>query len=231
MYGVNREVGLAESKRRAGCGMAVAPIGFRKGIIMNGNEILLTDATTAACPEEEPASIRLWLVDDNPGFRNLLASLLDDGGGFKCEREFSSPTGVLKALAEEKRPDVILLDIEMGEHNGLDAIAPIKALAPETHVMMLTTFARPGAREWAFRAGASDFMLKSWTMAEIAGHIRQAMEFGAVAGLLTAYFSSGHHEEEAAETHETGLAKKAIKSTLAERWLSSLRGWLKFSPS
>lgn len=205
---------------------------------MNGNDqILETEPTSApdallAARKCEFTPIRIWLVDDNSAFRSLLVSLLECEGGFDCVRQFSSPPDVLKALAEGNGPDVILLDIEMGEHNGLDAIRPIKALAPQTHVLMLTTFAAPGARQQAFREGASDFMLKTWTMAEIALHIRQATEFGSVAGLVTAFLSPVQSGEKGLSMRETESIKKApIKSTLVERWLNSLRGWWKFSPS
>ena len=173
------------------------------------------------------------MVDDNGSFRSLLAQLLDDEGDFDCERQFSSPPEILEALSRETAPDIILLDIEMGEYNGLDAIRPIKVLAPDTHVLMLTTFAGPGGREKAFREGASDFMLKTWTTPEIVTHIRQAMEFGSVAGLLTAFLSGGGPVEKAA-TQKTAAAKTMetrVQTSGMERWLANLRGFLKFSPS
>jgi two-component system response regulator DesR len=201
---------------------------------MNGcNEILEPAGIVSAAPvcwgsrgEFDP--IRIWLVDDNSSFRSLIASLLNEGGDFECSREFSSPSGVLKALQHESAPDIILLDIEMGAENGLDAIRPIKSLAKSTHVLMLTTFSRPGGRERAFREGASDFMLKTWPIAEIELHIRQAMEFGSVAGLLAAFLSPGDRTEKPVESEKLELAEK---SSAVDRWLNSLRGWLKFSPS
>jgi DNA-binding NarL/FixJ family response regulator len=171
---------------------------------------------------------RVWLVDDNAAFRSLLANLLDEQVDFKCERQFSSPPEILEALSCETAPDIILLDIQMGEHDGLDAIRPIKALAPDTHVLMLTTFAGPDARERAFREGASDFMRKSWTIPEIASHMRQAMEFGSVAGLMTAFLSSGMPVEKPATPK---IAEMTAKTSGAERWFEYLRGWLKLSPS
>jgi DNA-binding NarL/FixJ family response regulator len=169
---------------------------------------------------------RIWMVDDNRSFRGLLANLLEEEIDFKCERQFASPPGVLEALATEQAPDIILLDVEMGEHNGLDAIRPIKALAPGTHVLMLTTFAGPGGRERAFREGASDFMLKTWETSEISAHIRQAREFGAVAGLMTAFLAGG-----AEVTMKPKEVEVAVSSSRAERWVSYLRSILKFSPS
>jgi DNA-binding NarL/FixJ family response regulator len=171
---------------------------------------------------------RIWLVDDNASFRSLLANLLDAQVDFKCERQFPSPPSILEALSRETAPDIILLDIQMGEHNGLDAIRPIKALAPETHVLMLTTFAAPDARERAFREGASDFMLKSCSIPEVAAHVRQAMEFGPVAGLMTAFLSGGRPAEKTATPE---VAEMTAKTNLAERWFEYLRGWLKLSPS
>ena len=105
---------------------------------------------------------RIWLVDDSDNFRTLLADLLNGEPGVEVTRQFSSPEGMLEALAGGVGPEMILLDIQMGPYNGLDAIGPIKALAPNTHVLMLTTLAQPESRERAFREGASDFMLKSW---------------------------------------------------------------------
>ena len=172
---------------------------------------------------------RVWLVDDNERFRSLLADLLD-GEGFECEREFSNPDEALAALAQEAPPDIILLDIQMGEYNGLEAVRPLKFAALETHVLMLTTFAPPEARARAFRDGASDFLLKSWSLGEIASRMRQAMEFGPVAGLLTAFLSGAISvaDSPAVTPKATVIAQK---TTIAERWMAHLRGLLRFSPS
>jgi len=173
---------------------------------------------------------RVWLVDDNERFRLLLANLLE-GEGFECERQFANPREALAALARENSPDIILLDIQMGEYNGLDAIRPFKAAARDTHVMMLTTFAPPEARERAFREGASDFLLKSWELPEIVSHMRQAMEFGTVAGLLTAFLTSGISVKETPKTAAPKPAVVAPRLTIAERWIAYLRGLRKLAPS
>jgi DNA-binding NarL/FixJ family response regulator len=212
-----------------------------KGKFMNGyneienghTEIGVLDSTrivstTSANRLNDTAPIRIWLVDDNSCLRELLANLLNGEGGFECERQFSSPTPLLKALSREAGPDVILLDIQMGAENGLDAIRPIKALAPNTHVLMLTTFGPPETRQQAFRDGASDFLMKSWTFDAIALHIRRAMEFGPVAGLMTAFLERQVSAEKPAESVNIAVVQKMSG---ADRWFNYLRGWLKFSPS
>ena len=189
----------------------------------------ISGAAVRALSGRESGATRVWLVDDNANFRKLLAELLDDEGGFDCERQFYDPPSLLEALAQETPPDIILLDIEMGPYNGLEAIRPIKALAKDTHVLMLTTFAEPGSRERAYREGASDFMLKSWSPAEIAAHVRQAVELGNVAGLLTTFLSPGRPVLEKMAIARTESA--APRATIAERWVAYLRGLMKFSPS
>ena len=187
-------------------------------------------STTPSCVAggNDSAPIRVWMVDDNSQFRSLLANILNEEVGLRIERQFPCPTAVLKALAFEEPPDVILLDIEMGEENGLDAVRPIKELAKDTHVLMLTTFAGPLARERAFREGASDFMFKSWPVQEITSHIRRVMEFGSVAGLVTAFLGQTKPVEKPAETRKPELV---AKSNGADRWWAHLRGWMKLSPS
>jgi DNA-binding NarL/FixJ family response regulator len=200
---------------------------------MNGcNEILGQENETLASVSEVSArksgSERVWLVDDNENFRSLLANLLDREG-FECEREFANPDEALAALAREIAPDIILLDIQMGKYNGLDAVRPFKCAARDTHVLMLTTFSPPEARARAFREGASDFLLKSWEIEEIARHMRQAMEFGSMAGLLTAFLYGGISVVEKPAAPKPTVAAPAL--TIAERWMAYLRGFMKLSPS
>lgn len=177
-----------------------------------------------------PDAIRIWLVDDSDNFRMLLADLLNGEAGIEVTRQFSSPEGALEALAGGAAPEAILLDIQMGLYNGLDAIRPIKALAPNTHVLMLTTSAEPASRERAFREGASDFMMKSFTWTEIVERIRRAKELGSAAGLVTAFI--GRVKPVAPVTQrEAEPAKFEEKTGRIERGLLYLRDMLRFSAS
>lgn len=128
-------------------------------------------ATGASAPA--PASpVRVWLVDDNESIRTLVAELLSLQGGIECARHFSSPDELLSALASKPGPDVILLDVQMGDRNGLDAVRPIKSLTRSTRVLMFTTCFNPKWRERALEDGASDFLLKSDSMENVAARIR-----------------------------------------------------------
>jgi DNA-binding NarL/FixJ family response regulator len=118
--------------------------------------------------------VRVWLVDDNDQIRTMVAELLSLQGGIECARHFSSPDALLSELASKPGPDVILLDVQMGERNGLDAVRPIKSLTRSTRVMMFTTCYNKVWRERALEDGASDYLLKSSPMENVAARIRCA---------------------------------------------------------
>jgi DNA-binding NarL/FixJ family response regulator len=119
------------------------------------------------------APINLWVVDDNRRIRDTMVELFERCPGIRCTGAYHSPNAVLSALASKVGPDVILLDMNLGEHNGLDAIRPIKSLSPATHVMMFTTFFDAECKTRAITSGASDFLLKSFPLEKIITSIRE----------------------------------------------------------
>jgi len=142
------------------------------------NESVIRINPTA--PEAEgtlSTPLRLWLVDDNDRLRNTVAELLARSQGVECTRSFSSATAALSALASRTGPDVILLDIQMGDENGLDAVRPIKSLSRDTRVFMFTTLSDQLSRQRAMENGASGFLLKRCPIDEIVETIRKPGEF------------------------------------------------------
>jgi DNA-binding NarL/FixJ family response regulator len=118
--------------------------------------------------------LRVWVVDDNAALRVLFAQLLSKQPGIRCTRQFASAEDVLATLAEERPPDIILLDVHLGGESGLSAIRPIKRLAPSVKVLMLTMFSNIHYELEAFRAGASGFLLKSFELKEIVELVHEA---------------------------------------------------------
>jgi len=118
--------------------------------------------------------LRVWIADDDQELRELLGDLLNKQPGIRCRRWFPTAEALLAALAEERPPDMILLDIHMGGKSGLDAIQPIRRLAPSVKVLMWTMFSNSHYEAEAFRAGASGFLLKSYDALEIVALLHEA---------------------------------------------------------
>lgn len=125
-------------------------------------------AAVAATPPPRTGPVQVWLVDDHATLRTLIAESLERQGGIVCTRQFDSPNALLSALASRLGPDVILLDVQMGELSGLDAIPAIKSLSRSTRVLMLTTYYDYESHQVAMDAGASDFLLKTYPVERIA---------------------------------------------------------------
>jgi len=110
----------------------------------------------------EPNSkrLRLWLVDDDDDMRGLIAELIDRSDTVKCSQQFYSAEGALDALAHELPPDILVLDLNMGGMSGVEAIRPIKRLAREARVFIMTIFYDSIEASRARKAGAAGFLLK-----------------------------------------------------------------------
>ncbi|MCX6924812.1 MAG: response regulator transcription factor [Verrucomicrobia bacterium] len=150
--------------------------------------------------------LRVWLVDDNAALRELFAHLLTKQSGIRCTRQFPSAEALLIALAEEKPPDVILLDVNLGGQSGLSAIRPIKKLAPTVKVLMLTMFSNGHYEMEAFESGASGFLLKSYGLDEIAQWIHEADRNPGAPGLFPNMAMQKSIEVNGNEAGAAGLA-------------------------
>ena len=83
------------------------------------------------------------------------------------------------AVVGERHPDVLLLDVQMpdgglGVEDGLEAIAPVIAASPDTRVIVVTTFGRPGYLRRALEAGAVGFLVKDTPADRLIEAIRRA---------------------------------------------------------
>jgi DNA-binding NarL/FixJ family response regulator len=120
------------------------------------------------------ARLCIWLVDDDRSCCEQLSWLLNAEPRVNCSRSFSSATSLLATLGQESPPDAILLDVQMPVMNGIEAIRPIKSLAPSTAVLMLTSFLDHRLKEESLAAGAADFLLKRNSPAQIIAAVRAA---------------------------------------------------------
>lgn len=88
---------------------------------------------------EENRVIRILVVDDNPAIRRYLRGILEQQDGWRvCDEPRNGEEAVERF--RQNRPDVIVLDFQMPEMNGLDAARIIAQLSPETPILMVTLY-------------------------------------------------------------------------------------------
>lgn len=104
--------------------------------------------------------IRIVLVDDAPDVRALVRSRLRLTKRFDVVGEGSNGVDA-ERLADELKPDLLLLDVSMPDVDGLDALAKVRAASPDTKVVMFSGFEEQGLADRARQLGAVDFIEKS----------------------------------------------------------------------
>jgi two-component system, NarL family, nitrate/nitrite response regulator NarL len=104
-------------------------------------------------------SIRVLIIDDHVVIRAALRMFLDSQPGVTVVGEGSGPKDAL-AVAVREQPDIILLDIDLGEANGLDLLPHLHTAAPEAHVIVLTGVRDVEMHRRAVRLGAVGLVLK-----------------------------------------------------------------------
>lgn len=123
--------------------------------------------------------IHLLLCDDHPVVRDGLAAILSTQTDFEVIGEASTGTeAVQKAIA--LKPDVILLDLEMPELDGAEALKQIRAAQPEARAIVFTAFDTDERIVAAVQAGAHGYLLKGVPREELFKAIRVVSEGGSL---------------------------------------------------
>jgi two-component system response regulator DesR len=116
--------------------------------------------------------IRVIVAEDQAMVLGALAALLETEPDIAICGKAANGREALTAIAKQK-PDVLVTDIEMPEMTGLTLAAEVRDRHPQTRVVILTTFARPGYLRRALDAGAKGYLLKDRPAAELAEAVRR----------------------------------------------------------
>jgi two-component system response regulator DesR len=116
--------------------------------------------------------IRVIVAEDQAMVLGALAALLETEPDITVCGRAANGREALTAIAKQK-PDVLVTDIEMPEMTGLTLAAEVRDRHPQTRVVILTTFARPGYLRRALDAGAKGYLLKDRPAAELAEAVRR----------------------------------------------------------
>ena len=119
------------------------------------------------------ARIRVLAVDDHPIVRGGIAALIAMQPDMILVGEASDGREAIQQVRTH-RPDVTLMDVQMPEMNGLDALIAIRNEFPDAKVIMLTTYKSDTQIIRALKAGAQGYLLKNALHKELLDTIRAA---------------------------------------------------------
>lgn len=115
--------------------------------------------------------IRILTVDDHPLLRKGIAALLNAEPDLKLVAEASNGKEAIDAFRSHQ-PDVTLMDLQMPELDGLEAIGAIRREFPEARIVVLTTYSGDTQVLRALKAGARGYILKGHVHKELLDAIR-----------------------------------------------------------
>ncbi len=119
----------------------------------------------------DPNAIRILAVDDHPLFRSGIAALLATQPDMHLVAEAASGREAVEQFRAH-HPEITLMDLQMPEMNGLDALVAIRDEFPEARVIVLTTYTGDVQVLRAMKVGARAYLLKSLLHQELLETIR-----------------------------------------------------------
>ena len=115
--------------------------------------------------------IRVLSVDDHPLLREGIAALIGNQSDMQLIGEAANGREALEQFRKH-RPDITLMDLQMPEMSGIDAISAIRGEFPDARIIVLTTYAGDFQVSRALKAGARGYLLKGMLRQELLETIR-----------------------------------------------------------
>ncbi len=133
-----------------------------------------------------PSPIKVIVVEDNPEYRNVLKMALEFEDDINLVGIFGSAEHALRAMepksaqgSEGAAPDIVLLDLNLPEMSGLEAMRWIREYLPETPIIVITQSDAESDVLTAIKNGATGYLLKSSTVKQIKDAIHTVADGGA----------------------------------------------------
>jgi len=118
-----------------------------------------------------PPPVRIMIVDDHPVLRIGVSAIIAGQEDMTLVAEATNGREALE-LFRQVRPDITLMDLQMPDMNGVDAIIAIRDEFPSARIIVLTTFAGDAQALRALKAGAVGYLLKGTVRKDLLDTIR-----------------------------------------------------------
>ena len=113
---------------------------------------------------------KILVVDDHAVVRDGVKRMFYEQPGTVTFGEASTPHEAIKLVSEQDW-DIVVLDLALGERSGLEVLQELKKLRPKLPVLILSMYAEEQYARRAFKAGASGYITKECTRAELVGAV------------------------------------------------------------
>ena len=168
--------------------------------------------------------IRVAIVDDDDRVRGNFARIVDGFPGCQCIGDFSSGKEALAGIRDNP-PDVMLMDINMPEMNGIECARLLKDAHPLTEIIMLTVYQDTDSVFQSLAAGASGYLLKRADRKELLNAIKQVHSGGSpmtshiARKVVQAFRAPAARPEAEPETEKLSPREQEVLALLAEGYL------------
>jgi DNA-binding NarL/FixJ family response regulator len=152
------------------------------------------------------APIRILAVDDHPVVRQGIAGMLALEADMNLVGQASNGREAIQQF-RANRPDITLMDLQMPEMNGLDALIAIRNEYPDAKVIMLTTYTGDVQILRALKAGAWGYLLKSTLHRDLLHTIRSVYEGKKALSPEVSYEVAEHGTDEALTPREVDVLR------------------------
>ena len=159
--------------------------------------------------------IRILVADDHPIVREGLVAILGTQPDFEVIGEAATGADAIR-MALELRPDVVLLDLEMPEVDGVEALRQMHANCPDVQSIVLTAFDTDDRIVGAVRAGAKGYLLKGAPRDEIFQAIRVVSAGGSLLQPIVASKLMRHMEGEEPSVEPLTEREREVLQLLAQ---------------
>jgi DNA-binding NarL/FixJ family response regulator len=166
-------------------------------------------------------SIAIAIVEDQRDMRESLVEWLGHAPGLRCVGAYANAEEALREIPLQK-PDVVLMDINLGGLSGIECVARLKARLPQMQILMLTAYDDGDLIFNSLRAGANGYLLKNMRQEELVEAVRQVQAGGAPMSLSIArkvidYFHRA--ETPSSAVHHLTARERDILRLLAQGYL------------